>query len=99
MKIKTRVILFLDLIFQPITSWLAFEKQLKGIQSLLPPKDIEILTEIKSKSKCLPKHLRGAFLYDITKMRVAGVDSFNAANVSFNKYKNIMEAENERTIR
>lgn len=64
MKLKTRAILLIDPIIAPITQWLAFESSLNDIRSLIPPKESKTLIKrARKKARCLPKHLRGAFLY------------------------------------
>lgn len=73
MKIKTRAILLFDSLFQPTTEWLAFESTLKDIESLIPPKaSKDIIKMARKASKCLPKHLRGAFLYNVTESIESG---------------------------
>lgn len=65
MKIKTRLVLAMDWLTQPITQYLAFESQLKDMEALIPPKSQAFILEVRRLAKCLPKHLRGAFLYNV----------------------------------
>lgn len=84
MKLKTRAVLLFDPIIQPITQWLAFESSLNDIRSLIPPKESKTLIKTaRKRASCLPKHLRGAFLYLVTEKIKADMPGDTAIALSF----------------
>lgn len=95
MKFKTIIVLFIDCLTRSITSWLAYESQLKELQSLIPPKAFNDSKRLRLISKSLPKQHRGAFLYLVHNLVKQEVNARTAIRFALEDIKDVIKRENK----